>query len=214
MLARGAGSRRRRGRAVPERLHDPRREVPEPPGRRGDRSRTFERPLMTWERFSRRSWMPASSAASGSAAAIKMPWNDEATAARVRRRRRCSSCRTCSLRRSGSARRINCPAAAFAEREGSYVNYNDRLQSFNWAVRPPAGVKVEGQLVLAAAGHARDCTTRQRSAGRNCRRDCVTSPPPADRVPPTGVDLKVNLLAAHFEHVTSRRASQRSLIAS
>ncbi|MCA9268103.1 MAG: molybdopterin-dependent oxidoreductase, partial [Planctomycetales bacterium] len=32
------------------------------------------------------------------------------------------------------------PAAAFAEREGSYVNRNDRLQSFAWAIRPPAGV--------------------------------------------------------------------------
>ena len=38
------------------------------------------------------------------------------------------------------------PGAAFAEREGSYVNHADRLQSFSWAIRPPAGVMIEGQL--------------------------------------------------------------------
>jgi NADH-quinone oxidoreductase subunit G len=35
------------------------------------------------------------------------------------------------------------PGAAFAEREGSYVNHADRLQSVAWAIRPPAGVRVE-----------------------------------------------------------------------
>ena len=38
------------------------------------------------------------------------------------------------------------PGATFAEREGSYVNAKDRLQSFRWAIRPPAGVLTEGQL--------------------------------------------------------------------
>jgi NADH-quinone oxidoreductase subunit G len=38
------------------------------------------------------------------------------------------------------------PAATFAEREGSYVNAGGRLQSFAWAIRPPAGVKREGQI--------------------------------------------------------------------
>jgi len=38
------------------------------------------------------------------------------------------------------------PSATFAERDGSYVNHADRLQSFKWAVRPPAGVTTEGQL--------------------------------------------------------------------
>ncbi len=39
------------------------------------------------------------------------------------------------------------PAASFAERSGSYVNFNHRLQSFDWAIRPPAGVWTEGQLL-------------------------------------------------------------------
>jgi NADH-quinone oxidoreductase subunit G len=38
------------------------------------------------------------------------------------------------------------PGAAFAEREGSYVNHADRLQSVEWAIRPPAGVRVEGSV--------------------------------------------------------------------
>lgn len=39
------------------------------------------------------------------------------------------------------------PGVAFAEREGSYVNQADRLQSFKWAVRPPAGVRGEGSVL-------------------------------------------------------------------
>jgi NADH-quinone oxidoreductase subunit G len=39
------------------------------------------------------------------------------------------------------------PGAAFAEREGSYVNFANHLQSFTWAVRPPVGVWTEGQLL-------------------------------------------------------------------
>ena len=43
------------------------------------------------------------------------------------------------------------PGAAFAEREGSYVNHAGWLQSVPWAIRPPAGVRVElglyGQLL-------------------------------------------------------------------
>ena len=38
------------------------------------------------------------------------------------------------------------PGASFAERAGSYVNFADRLQSFDWAIRPPVGAWVEGHL--------------------------------------------------------------------
>ncbi|NIP86406.1 MAG: molybdopterin-dependent oxidoreductase [Planctomycetales bacterium] len=44
------------------------------------------------------------------------------------------------------------PAAAFAEREGSYVNCHDRLQSFAWAIRPPQGVRVEASLYWQLLG--------------------------------------------------------------
>ncbi|MBN1852703.1 MAG: (2Fe-2S)-binding protein [Pirellulales bacterium] len=46
------------------------------------------------------------------------------------------------------------PAAAFAERDGSYVNANHRLQYATWAIRPPAGVQVEGRLFWRLAGRA------------------------------------------------------------
>ena len=38
------------------------------------------------------------------------------------------------------------PGAAFPEREGSYVNFADRLQSARWAIRPPEGVWNEGSV--------------------------------------------------------------------
>jgi predicted molibdopterin-dependent oxidoreductase YjgC len=38
------------------------------------------------------------------------------------------------------------PGAAFPEREGSYVNHNERLQSVDWAIRPPSGARVEGSV--------------------------------------------------------------------
>jgi NADH-quinone oxidoreductase subunit G len=44
------------------------------------------------------------------------------------------------------------PAASFAEREGSYVNHQDRLQSVAWAIRPPAGVQAEGRVFWRMLG--------------------------------------------------------------
>jgi NADH-quinone oxidoreductase subunit G len=44
------------------------------------------------------------------------------------------------------------PGAAFAEREGSYVNVDHRLQSADWAVRPPAGARVEGSVYWQLLG--------------------------------------------------------------
>ncbi len=58
------------------------------------------------------------------------------------------------------------PGASFAERDGSYVNHADRLQSFDWAIRPPAGVWVEGQLVLATAGPAGHVQAAQRARAK------------------------------------------------
>ncbi len=46
------------------------------------------------------------------------------------------------------------PAAAFAERDGSYMNRSDRLQTSNMAVRPPWGVRAEGSLFWQMLGGA------------------------------------------------------------
>ena len=40
----------------------------------------------------------------------------------------------------------NLPATTFAEQAGSFVNHADHLQSFEQAIRPPAGVVPSGQL--------------------------------------------------------------------
>ena len=44
------------------------------------------------------------------------------------------------------------PGAAYAERDGSYVNRADRLQSVRWAIRPPMGVRTEGSLLWELLG--------------------------------------------------------------
>ena len=38
------------------------------------------------------------------------------------------------------------PAATFVERSGTFVNHDGIEQSFDWSIRPPVGVQVEGQI--------------------------------------------------------------------
>jgi NADH-quinone oxidoreductase subunit G len=86
------------------------------------------------------------------------------------------------------------PGATFAEREGSYVSANHRLQSFRWAIRPPAGVRTEGQLywqLLKRPGlyNARDVLAE-------VAREIGYFSAAAGGVPEHGIDLRVNQLAA------------------
>ena len=86
------------------------------------------------------------------------------------------------------------PGATFAEREGSYVNAADRLQSFKWAIRPPAGSKVEGQLywqLLKKPGLYRASDVMATIA-----REITYFSAATQGVPEVGVDLKINQLAA------------------
>jgi NADH-quinone oxidoreductase subunit G len=84
--------------------------------------------------------------------------------------------------------------AAWAEREGSYVNYKDILQSFRWAIRPPAGARVEGSVywqLLEMPGMYKASAVLPEIA--------ATIPFFAGAVPPipeAGVDLRANLLAS------------------
>ncbi len=110
----------------------------------------------------------------------------------ARRRSNCWSCKTCSIRRCGDAATYQLPGAAFAERDGSYVNYADRLQSFTWAIRPPAGVWVEGQLYWQLAGHARACTSPPRARAKS-RRDHRLLAPRPEPIPSVGIDLKARI---------------------
>lgn len=86
------------------------------------------------------------------------------------------------------------PGAAFAEREGCYVNHADRLQSFKWAIRPPAGVKVEGHLywqLLDMPG-----LYNARKVLDEVSREIGYFSGAIEPVPNVGIDLKLNQLAA------------------
>ncbi len=85
------------------------------------------------------------------------------------------------------------PGASFAERAGSYVNFADRLQSFQWAIRPPAGVWVEGNLYWRLLG--RNGLYNPRTVLSEISADIVYFSAAGGEIPPVGVDLKVNLLA-------------------
>ncbi len=86
------------------------------------------------------------------------------------------------------------PGAAFAERDGSYVNHADRLQSVAWAVRPPAGVRVEAGVygeLLAMPG-----LVKARRVLDEVAREIAFFSPAADPVGPLGMDLKARVMAA------------------
>jgi NADH-quinone oxidoreductase subunit G len=86
------------------------------------------------------------------------------------------------------------PGASFAERAGSYVNCSDRLQSFDWAIRPPAGVWIEGHLYWRLLG--RKGMYNPRSVLSEVAAEIIYFAAAGGDVSPVGVDLKVNLLAA------------------
>ena len=85
------------------------------------------------------------------------------------------------------------PAAAFAERDGSYVNRHDRLQTVGWAIRPPWGVRPEGELyweLSAWRGLYNSRSVLDEVARAIPYFSAATGP-----IPDVGLDLKVNLLA-------------------
>jgi len=85
------------------------------------------------------------------------------------------------------------PGAAFAEREGSYVNIDDRLQSFRWAIRPPAGVLPEARLAWRLLG--REGMYNARQVLSELAAEVPYFAAAGGEVPATGVDLKSSLLA-------------------
>jgi NADH-quinone oxidoreductase subunit G len=80
------------------------------------------------------------------------------------------------------------PGAAFAEREGSYVNHADRLQSFRWAIRPPAGVRVEAGVYWELLG--RGGMTKARRVLDDVAREIPFFSAAAGEVGSLGVELK------------------------
>jgi NADH-quinone oxidoreductase subunit G len=86
------------------------------------------------------------------------------------------------------------PGGAFAEREGSYVNRAGRLQSFKLAVRPPAGVWVEGPLYWRLL--ERPGLYRARPVLDELAAEVLYFSAASGEIPPVGLDLRINQLAA------------------
>ncbi|MHB0956441.1 MAG: NADH-quinone oxidoreductase subunit G [Pirellulaceae bacterium] len=85
------------------------------------------------------------------------------------------------------------PATAFPERSGSFVNGQDRLQTFEWAIRPPRGVMGEGHLLWRLLGRAGLYNASQvlREVAEEIDYFSAALAP----VPAVGVDLKLKHLA-------------------
>jgi NADH-quinone oxidoreductase subunit G len=85
------------------------------------------------------------------------------------------------------------PGAAYAERDGSYVNRFDHLQSVAWAIRPPVDVRPEGPLYWELLG--RPGLYNNRAVLNEVARDIMYFSAVVEPVPETGIDLRSNLLA-------------------
>ena len=83
--------------------------------------------------------------------------------------------------------------AAYPERDGSYVNRLDHLQSVRWAIRPPGGVRPEGSLYWELLG--REGLYDARAVLSEAAAEIPYFRAAAGPVPDVGVNLKVNLLA-------------------
>ena len=85
------------------------------------------------------------------------------------------------------------PGAAFAERAGSYVNHADRLQSFSWAIRPPAGVRVESGVYWELL--EREGLVKPRRVMEEIAAEIPFFAAAAQPVGPLGIDLKAGATA-------------------
>ena len=85
------------------------------------------------------------------------------------------------------------PAAGFAERAGTWVNVASRAQSFEAAIRPPAGVWPEGRLywnMLGRRGLYDPASVRRQIAESSSALSVL-----GGDIPANGVDLRVEQLA-------------------
>jgi NADH-quinone oxidoreductase subunit G len=85
------------------------------------------------------------------------------------------------------------PGAAYAERDGSYVNRADRLQSVSWAIRPPRGIRTEGRFLWELSG--RKGLYHSHAVLEEIAREILYFSAISGPVPETGIDLRSNLLA-------------------
>jgi NADH-quinone oxidoreductase subunit G len=148
--------------------------------------------VLSWEQFLTKLADDNSIQGVWIAGGYKTDWIDEATAERFSQLRTLvvQDCFTSPLTPLAT---IQLPGATFAERDGSYVNFNDRLQSFRWAIKPPVGAKSEGSLLWQLLGNSG--LYQARKVLEEVVREIAFFAPAAGEVPETGVDLRVNMLA-------------------
>lgn len=85
------------------------------------------------------------------------------------------------------------PGGSFAERDGSYVNFQDRLQAVKSAVRPPVGAWVEGQLYWRLL--ERPGLFQSRKALVEAATEVPALHLAIEGIPANGLDLNVNKIA-------------------
>jgi NADH-quinone oxidoreductase subunit G len=121
-----------------------------------------------------------------------LPWNDADTASRFASVKALvvQDCLPSPLFEQAA---LQLPSATFAEREGSYVNFDDRLQSFRWAVRPPLGVKTDGQFLWGLSG--RGGLYKADKVLDDVGREIAFFAPAIGGVSEHGIDLRVNMIA-------------------
>ncbi len=85
------------------------------------------------------------------------------------------------------------PSPAYPERDGSYVNHADRLQSAPWAIRPPLGVRTDGSLLWELLG--RKGLHNSHAVLEEIAREILYFSAAVRPVPETGVSLRENLIA-------------------
>jgi NADH-quinone oxidoreductase subunit G len=100
------------------------------------------------------------------------------------------------------------PATAFAEREGSYVNRADRLQSVPWAIRPPVGVRPEGSLYWELLGN--QGLYNARTVLDEVARKIIYFSAATGAIPDVGLDLRVNMLAQSEAGIFSKDSQSQA----
>jgi NADH-quinone oxidoreductase subunit G len=130
------------------------------------------------------------------AGGYKRDWIDQATAARFERLKLLVVQDLFPSPLSERATHV-LPGPAYAERDGSYVNHADRLQSAPWAIRPPLGVRTDGSLLWELLG--RKGLYNSRAVLEEAAREILYFSAVVGPAPETGVDLRGNLYADHCE---------------
>ena len=100
----------------------------------------------------------------------------------------------CSLRRWPSGPAYVLPGAAYAERDGSYVNRGDRLQSARLG-HPPADGRADGREPVCGNCPGRRGLYNFQAVLEEIAREILYFSAIVGPVPETGIDLRSNLLA-------------------